>query len=88
MAAPVIAVGLPVYNGDNYLEEAVSSILAQNFTDFELVIRDNASSDGTERICRHFEKVDERVRYIRDQDNIGAAPNLNAQVGDAREVCG
>ena len=84
MAAPVITVGLPVYNGDNYLEEAVNSVLTQDFADFELVIRDNASNDRTESICRHFEELDERVRYVRNPRNVGAAPNFNALVGDAR----
>ncbi|NNE33800.1 MAG: glycosyltransferase family 2 protein, partial [Rhodothermales bacterium] len=62
---PKISVGVPVYNGENYLEEAVNSVLAQTFPDFEVIISDNASDDRTEEICRGFEARDSRIRYIR-----------------------
>jgi DNA helicase IV len=52
--APTVSICLPVYNGENYLVEAVESMLAQTFTGFELVITDNASTDRTEEICRKF----------------------------------
>lgn len=81
---PEISIGLPVYNGERYLEEAVQSVLDQDFTDFELIIRDNASTDGTQSICERFAKEDDRVRYIRNPSNVGAAPNFNALVDDAR----
>jgi glycosyltransferase involved in cell wall biosynthesis len=80
MAAPPpprLSVGLPVFNGERYLEACVRSILDQTYADFELVIADNASSDATEDICRALSRVDGRVRYLRHGENIGAGPNHN-----------
>ena len=72
---PMVSVGLPVFNGENYLAEAVESILAQTFTDFELIICDNASTDRTEEIARGFAAADDRVRYHRNESNIGGSRN-------------
>ncbi|MEM7114333.1 MAG: glycosyltransferase family 2 protein [Chloroflexota bacterium] len=80
---PKVTIGLPVYNGANYLSEAIESILAQTFTDFELIIADNASTDETESICRAFAQQDERIRYLRHPHNLGAAPNFNVVVAEA-----
>jgi len=74
---PRVSIGLPVYNGDGYLEEAITSILSQSFDDLELIISDNASTDRTEEICRRFAAQDERVHYHRLEQNEGAAPNYN-----------
>ncbi len=79
-----IAVGLPVRNGENYIREAIESILAQSFGDFRLIIADNASTDGTEEICRGYERRDPRVAYHRHPENIGAAPNFNFAFTAAR----
>jgi glycosyltransferase involved in cell wall biosynthesis len=77
MNPPKISVGLPVYNGGAYLKGAIQSILDQSFTDFELIISDNASSDATAEICRDFAARDSRIRYYRNEVNIGGAPNHN-----------
>jgi len=82
--APRVTVGLPVYNGEPYLEQAVTALLAQTYSDFELIIADNASTDGTSAICRDFEHRDARVRYHRSDVNLGAAPNYNRVVEMAR----
>ena len=74
---PKVSIGLPVYNGEDFLEEAVDSILAQTYADLELVISDNASTDGTERICQDFAARDSRVRYYRSDENLGASWNFN-----------
>lgn len=74
---PRVSIGLPVYNGANYLAETIDSILAQTFDDFELIISDNASTDGTAEICRQYVARDPRVRYVRNPDNVGAAKNYN-----------
>lgn len=74
---PRVSIGLPVYNGENYLEEAIESILQQTFEDIELIISDNASTDGTAQICRHYAGLDKRVRYHRLPKNLGAAANFN-----------
>lgn len=83
-AAPRLTVGLPVYNGDNYVVEALDSLLAQTFTDFELVVSDNHSTDGTEEICREYAARDSRIRYLRQPRNIGCNPNHNLLVSEAR----
>ena len=74
---PRVSVGLPVYNGERYLALAIESILAQTFGDFELIIGDNASTDGTEEICRRFAAADKRIRYLRHPTNIGGGRNFN-----------
>lgn len=71
-----VSVGLPVYNGERYLEAAIQSVLAQSWPDLELVICDNGSTDKTEAICREFAGQDPRVRYHRNASNIGAAGNF------------
>jgi glycosyltransferase involved in cell wall biosynthesis len=73
-----VAVGLPVYNGEAFVSEAIESILSQTFTEFDLIISDNASVDSTEEICRRYAALDERVRYIRQPTNLGAAANHNS----------
>ncbi len=76
-AQPRVSVGLPVYNGERYLEESIDSLLGQTYEDFELVISDNASTDRTAEICKRYARQDSRVRYIRQSQNIGLAPNHN-----------
>jgi len=73
-----------VYNGEKYVGEALDALLGQTFTDFELVISDNASTDSTGDICRDCEKRDSRVRYFRQPQNIGLAPNHNFVAERAR----
>lgn len=77
MIEPILSIGLPVYNGENYIEEAIASILNQDFADFELIISDNASTDRTPDICRKFADRDPRVHFERQAHNVGAAPNYN-----------
>ena len=74
---PKVGIGMPVYNGERFLEEALDSILGQSFEDFELVISDNASTDRTEEICRHYASKDDRIRYSRNRLNYGMAHNFN-----------
>lgn len=74
---PRVSVGLPVYNGELYLREAIDSILAQTFEDFELIISDNASTDSTQKICEEYATKDRRIRYFRNEKNLGAAYNFN-----------
>lgn len=73
---PRVSVGLPVYNGENYLAETLDSLLSQVFADFELIISDNASTDATEEICRSYAAQDRRIRYYRNDVNLGAARNF------------
>jgi glycosyltransferase involved in cell wall biosynthesis len=73
----LVAIGMPVRNGSNYIAPAIESLLAQTFTDFELLISDNGSTDNTQEICERFAARDSRVRYYRQPTNIGAAGNFN-----------
>jgi len=75
--SPRISIGMPVYNGDHFLAEAIESILAQTFQDFELIISDNGSTDGTAEICRAYAAKDLRIRYYRHEQNLGGAWNFN-----------
>lgn len=83
-ATPRLSIGLPVYNGEKYVAESIEALLGQNYTDFELLISDNASTDRTGDICRRYEKEDSRIRYVRQQRNIGLAPNHNYVVEHSR----
>jgi glycosyltransferase involved in cell wall biosynthesis len=77
---PRVSIGLPVYNAENFLKKALDSILNQTFEDFELIISDNASIDKTEEICRKYAAKDHRIRYYRNEQNLGAARNYNRVV--------
>ncbi len=81
---PLISVGLPVYNGENFISVAIESILAQTVSDLELIICDNASTDTTEQICRAYATRDKRIRYLRNDKNLGVSPNFNRAFREAR----
>lgn len=72
-----VSIGLPVYNGEEYLQSTIAGILDQSFGDFELIISDNASTDATQEICSSFAEHDPRIIYHRNDENIGAAKNFN-----------
>lgn len=74
---PKVSIGLPIYNAERYLAEAIDSILAQTYTDFELIISDNASTDRTQEICLKYAQRDQRIRYHRNEKNMGGIPNHN-----------
>jgi len=74
---PRVSVGIPVRNAERYLRTAVDSVLCQDYQDFELILSDNASTDRTPEICREYAASDRRVRYFRNEVNIGAVPNFN-----------
>lgn len=81
---PLVTIAVPVYNGENYMTQALDSILNQTFTDFEVIISDNCSTDSTPEIARAYAERDPRVRYHRNERNVGANPNFNQTVGMAR----
>jgi glycosyltransferase involved in cell wall biosynthesis len=82
--APRLSIGLPVYNSEHYLPGSIEALLGQTYTDFELIISDNASTDGTREICESYARQDSRIRYIRQPRNIGLSPNHNFVVREAR----
>lgn len=73
-----------MYNGEEYLAESLDALLGQTYEDFELVISDNASTDGTQEICRKYAARDSRIRYLRLPRNIGATPNHNHVFAECR----
>jgi glycosyltransferase involved in cell wall biosynthesis len=81
---PRVTIGLPVYNGIRFLDQAIESILGQTFQEFELIVSDNASTDGTSELCHSYAQKDSRIRYYRQDENVGAAKNYNHLVELAR----
>ncbi len=74
---PRVTIGIPVFNGTDYLADALDSILAQTYTDFEVVISDNGSTDETPALCREYAARDPRIRFYGNEVNRGAAWNYN-----------
>lgn len=74
---PRVSIGLPVFNGEHFIEQSVCSVLDQTYGDFELVISDNASTDRTVKIIESVIAGDDRARLVRNTDNRGAAWNYN-----------
>ncbi|HEU4869127.1 MAG TPA: glycosyltransferase family 2 protein [Actinomycetota bacterium] len=81
---PLVTIGMPVYNGETHLAEALKSVLGQTYTNLEVVICDNASDDRTPEISRHFAEADPRIRYLRNPTNIGLLPNFLRVRDEAR----
>ena len=81
---PLVSVGLPVFNGEAFLEDAIRSVLSQTLGDLELILCDNASSDRTAEICCDYAAREPRVRYFRNPRNLGAAANYNLTFSHAR----
>jgi glycosyltransferase involved in cell wall biosynthesis len=76
MQNPEVSIGLPVYNGGLFLRQAIDSLLNQTYSDFEIIISDNASSDDTQSICMEYMEKDFRITYYRQEANIGASNNF------------
>lgn len=68
---------MPVFNGEKYLRESIGSILNQTYSDFELIISDNASTDRTQEICKEYAHKDKRIKYYRNKQNLGGPKNYN-----------
>jgi len=79
-----ISIGLPVFNGEKFIRKCIDSLLAQTFTNFELIISDNASTDTTSIICEEYAKKDKRIRYIRQEKNMGVKWNFNFVLKEAQ----
>lgn len=77
---PLVSIGVPVYNGSDYLAAALDSICGQSYTHLEIIISDNGSTDETESICRAYASQDSRIKYVRQETNQGATWNFNEVV--------
>jgi glycosyltransferase involved in cell wall biosynthesis len=84
ISKPRISIGLPVYNGEKLLHKSIDSILSQTFTDFELIISDNASTDSTSVICKEYVKKDKRIRYVKQKRNLGVHGNYFFLLNEAK----
>jgi len=73
---PAVTVGIPVFNGERFIRQAIESVLAQTFTDYELLISDNASVDGTAAICNEIAANDRRIKFVQQENNRGPFWNL------------
>lgn len=73
---PLVSIGLPVYNGGEFISQALDSLLAQEYENFELIISDNGSDDGTSEVCQSYAAGDRRIRYQRSDENRGALWNF------------
>jgi glycosyltransferase involved in cell wall biosynthesis len=73
---PLISIGLPTYNGETFLRQALDSLLAQDYQNFEIIISDNASTDGTAAICREYAATDARIKFFQNDENRGAVYNF------------
>ena len=76
-SSPQTTVAMPVFNGENYIRRALESALAQTYSDFELIIVDNASTDATPDICEEYAARDSRIRYLQNESNIGVNANFD-----------
>jgi glycosyltransferase involved in cell wall biosynthesis len=75
-----LTVGMPVYNGERYMAETIDTILGQDVDGLELMVSDNCSTDATAEIVKDVMSRDDRVRYVRNEHNVGAARNYNQLV--------
>jgi len=81
---PLISIGMPVYNDITFLPRSLNSLLSQSYTNFELIISDDFSTDGSEIICREYANKDNRIRYIRQVSNIGISKNMSFLLNEAK----
>jgi glycosyltransferase involved in cell wall biosynthesis len=80
---PLVSICIPTFNYGRFLPEAVQSVLSQSFSDFELIVVDNASTDATEELMETFVRSDPRIRFYRNSENIGIVKNFNRALGHA-----
>lgn len=78
-----IFIGMPVFNGEQVIKEAIESIIKQNFSDWKLLISDNCSTDGTQEICDYYVLSEKRITYFRQRKNIGSINNFKFLLDNA-----
>jgi glycosyltransferase involved in cell wall biosynthesis len=81
---PTVSIGMPAYNAERFIREALDSLLSQSFGHFELIISDNASTDATGAICGEYATRDQRIRYFRQSENCGVVNNFEFVLNEAR----
>ena len=81
---PKISIGMPVYQAEKYIRRALDSLLGQTYGNFELIISDNASTDETSKLCQEYANLDDRIKYVQQRINRGAASNFEFVLSVAR----
>jgi glycosyltransferase involved in cell wall biosynthesis len=81
---PLVTIGVPVYNGERFLEATLDCLLAQTYRNIEIIVSDNASTDGTAAICARYAQRDRRVQHARTEINVGASGNIRRLAGMLR----
>jgi len=84
MKVPKVTIGIPVFNGDQFLRKSIESIINQSYQDIEIIISDNCSTDNTQTICLEYASRDNRIRYIRQPKNYGSINNFVVLLSEAR----
>ena len=74
---PKLSIGIPVFNGERFIRKCLDSLIHQTFEDFEIIISDNASADGTEKICKEYKELDNRISFFRQESNLEMSQNFN-----------
>ena len=80
---PLVSIGVPVFNGEKGLAKALDSLLEQDYDKLEIIISDNASTDRTEALCLEYAEKDQRIRYVRQTENIGGVYNFKFVLDEA-----
>ena len=73
----LVSIGIPFYNSEKYLADAIKSVLKQTYSKLELILIDDGSNDSSLKIAKEFEKADKRIRVISDGENLGLPKRLN-----------
>lgn len=74
---PLVSIGVPVFNGENTISDALTCLIEQDYKNLEIIISDNGSTDDTSQICKNFLKKDKRLKYYRSEENLGSIWNFN-----------
>ena len=83
-SVPLVSIGMPVYNDRRFLRDSIDSLCAQTFKDFELILRDDGSTDGSAEICLDYCARDPRIRYVRNERNLGISQTMQLLLAEAR----
>ncbi len=73
---PIVSIGIPVYNSEKFISDTLNSIVSQSYKELEIIISDNASTDATSEICKSYSERDIRIKYVRQEYNLGSDLNF------------
>ena len=76
MTVPLVSIALPVYNGEEWLEQAISTLIKQSYKNIEIIIADDCSSDNSQKICEQYASKYSQIKFIKNETNLGAQGNF------------